>query len=308
MAKKMIGLEIDQYELRAVELSGDKVEAYGRVALGQGVIEEGFIAKPDEAAKALRTLLKQNSFKGLDVCIGINNQNIIIRMATFRKVAPDKQRNMVLLQAQEFIPLPLSELQLDYVPGDTKIIGQEEHLDVLLVGARKKMLHEIMQLAATSRLNIVDIDAGIMATGRSILEVRTNQVFGIMRFDNCTLSILIYKGNFIAFARAIQLTPQLRQELIGGSVSEVGLASLKEVLATEMTSSLNYYRMQNDQAVEGVYIAGVLDEEILQRLSTHVGGSLGLPTSVPRLYQSLANYLPVQVYATCISLAKKGME
>ncbi|MDR0434263.1 MAG: pilus assembly protein PilM [Gracilibacteraceae bacterium] len=309
MAKKMIGLEFDVHELRAVELSGDRVEAYGKAPLPPGVIEEGFIARPDEASRALKALLKQNSFKCTDVCIGVNNQNVIVRMASFRKMTPEKQRNLIMLQAQEFIPLPLAELQLDYVPCQTRMNGQEEFLNVLLVGARKKMLQEIMHVVSSAKLLIHDIDAGLLAAGRAALAASRSEVFGVLQFESGTLNILIFNKETIAFARSVQMAPGIRQEIIrGGALTEMCLSSLKEVISAEMTSSVNYYRMQNDQPLEMVYLYGMAAEGELQSIADHVGGQIGVSVTVPKLYQTIATMLPVQVYAGCISLAKKGME
>ncbi|MDD4774716.1 MAG: hypothetical protein PHZ09_14125, partial [Eubacteriales bacterium] len=116
--KRVIGLEIFANELRAAEVSGSpteiSVDAHNSVFLPDGIISDGLIAKPELFMQYLKNLLAEN-FKAKHIVAEIISRNLILRLASFPKVAPDKQHNVVLLQAQDFIPIPLSELELSYV-------------------------------------------------------------------------------------------------------------------------------------------------------------------------------------------------
>ena len=52
------------------------------------------------------------------VVLGVNNENVIMRYATFPKVPDDKLKSVISMQAQDFIPVPVSELGLDFVVID----------------------------------------------------------------------------------------------------------------------------------------------------------------------------------------------
>ena len=101
--KSIIGFEADTTEIRAVELTrvngAYQVLACGKIPLGDGVVEEGFVRDADAFSTALAELLQNGNFKSSDVVVGVNNENVIMRYASFPKIADDKLRNMVLLQA-----------------------------------------------------------------------------------------------------------------------------------------------------------------------------------------------------------------
>ena len=142
LKKSVIGLEMDSKEIRAVEITGSVrqpvISAWGRMSLPEGIVKDGRVMNVESLSLYLDKLISQNGFKSRDVMLGIANQDVIIRFASFPKVPEDKIRNMVMFQAQEYIPVPIEELQLDYVVAGEKQNEDGAFLNIILVGARKK--------------------------------------------------------------------------------------------------------------------------------------------------------------------------
>ena len=143
--KSIIGCEITTNEIRAVELTkadgAYSILAMGYIPLEEGIVEEGFIRDADRFNTAITELLSSGNFQTTDVAIGVNNENLLMRFAAFPKVDSDKLRNMVLLQAQEFIPIPIQEMEVDYVvAGETKEEDEAPQTNVMLLAARRQML------------------------------------------------------------------------------------------------------------------------------------------------------------------------
>ncbi|MEG1774592.1 MAG: pilus assembly protein PilM, partial [Oscillospiraceae bacterium] len=119
--KHSIGLVLDAMELRAIELSGTpecfEVCAQGCVTLPQGLVVDGTITDLAAMEVILKQLFRDGDFSRAPLLFGIKNQNILLRLANFPKVPEEKLRQAILLQAQQFIPIPISELVLDCVPG-----------------------------------------------------------------------------------------------------------------------------------------------------------------------------------------------
>ena len=143
--KSVIGCEITANEIRAVEIAKEngnyKILAMGYIPLEEGVVGEAFIRDSDKFNDAITQLIAQGNFQTTDVAIGVNNENVLMRYATFPKVDNDKLRNMILLQAQEFIPIPIQEMEVDFVvAGET--VGEDDtpQVNVMLIAARKQIL------------------------------------------------------------------------------------------------------------------------------------------------------------------------
>ena len=161
--KSVIGLEVDSREIRAVEITRSSgtysILACGKAPLPEGTIEEGFIRDPDRFNVALTELLQSGGFKSLDVVVGINNENVIMRYATFPKVDDDKLRNMVLLQAQEFIPIPIQDMEIDYVVAGDGVNDEDQPIThVMLVAARRNMIEQYINILSASKLQVTDVD------------------------------------------------------------------------------------------------------------------------------------------------------
>ena len=142
-----IGIEYNSHEIKAVELYKHSDGRYEVVAEGKAVLEDsvigsGMILDNTLFGNALHSIITNGKFnKNAPVVVGVNNENVIMRYATFPKVPNDKLRSVVTMQAQEFIPVPVSELGLDFVVIDeTTDDDDQPALNVMLVGARNVML------------------------------------------------------------------------------------------------------------------------------------------------------------------------
>ena len=141
LKNSIIGIVLDSQEIRAIELKGSQkkpvVVAWGKVKLPEGVVKEGRIVNAQLFNVSLERLFLENGFKGRDIYLGVNNQDIIVRFASFPKVPEDKIRNMIHFQAQEHMPVSIEELVMDYVVVSEKKTDEGEFINVVLVGARK---------------------------------------------------------------------------------------------------------------------------------------------------------------------------
>ena len=117
-AKSVVGLDIDTAEIRAVELSGSiqspNLVKYGRIPLPDGVVREGMISNQEKVQEALDRLWYDAGFSSRDVILGISNQGVLVRFATFPKVAAGKVDKLIRYQAQEYIPF-LEQCGIDYI-------------------------------------------------------------------------------------------------------------------------------------------------------------------------------------------------
>ena len=88
--KSVIGCEITTNEIRAVEIAKEngayKILAMGYMPLEEGVVGEAFIRDADKFTDAITELIAQGNFQTTDVAIGVNNENVLMRYATFPKV------------------------------------------------------------------------------------------------------------------------------------------------------------------------------------------------------------------------------
>lgn len=320
--KSVIGFEVDTAEIRAIELTKSNgaysVLACGKIPLPEGTIEEGFIRNADEFNKALAELLQNGNFKSNDVVVGVNNENVIMRYASFPEVPEDKLRNMVLLQAQEFIPIPVQEMEIDYVIAGESLNDEEQPVvNVLLVAARRNMLEQLITVLGASKLQVVDIDASVLSVCRGLAPMTVGKKYALLNMTDDILNFLVIKDSEISMVRSITI-PERAADAVKSvfsqeveTVPQEDLEAVGSMLASETNSSVSYYAMQNmAEPIEQIYFvsaardAGTLAKTVADAVYT-------IPVDIPTLYteQNLGlSQDVVKEFAGCIGLAMQALE
>ena len=322
MAKvnSFIGIEFDSHEIRAVELTkgsdgSAKVSAFGKKQLSDNVITGGVIADSPIFVSAMGELLKSGGFNlASPAVIGVNNENVIMRYATFPKVPDDKLKGVITMQAQDFIPVPVTELELDFVVIDETVDDDDQPaVNVLLVGARKVMIQNLITNFEETKLTVTDIDSAFLAWARAAMEkIGEDETVGLLKLNDDVLNFVAVSGKEIKMVRSINIPDRASVEVkrafnAADNILDSELDTIADLLYSELSSSINYYQMQTGAIISSVYFSSstVLEGKILERLSEKAY----VPLTIPKLCEEYANGdFDSSVYASCISLAKAAME
>lgn len=316
--KSIIGLEVDSQEIRAVELKGSQkkysIVSWGRVKLPEGVVKEGRVIHPQNFAIYLEKLLSENKFKSRDVILGVNNQDVIVRFASFPKVAEDKVKSMIKFQAQEYIPVAIDDLELDYVVVGEKKTEENEILNVILVGARKKMLNDFIEAFTVAHLNIKEIDSTMFALGRAALIGSQDGTFALSSFNHDIGNILIFKNGLLGMARSVSITQSpawIAYKGTTGGSKEQEANVVADILFGEIKSSVGYYKMQNNENIEKIHVIGCSAQQ--EQVAARLAETTGLSVTVPNVYLSLDQAgkglgdFKASDYVASLSLAIRGL-
>lgn len=321
--KSIIGFEVDSKEIRATEVSRSNgvysIVACGSVPLAEGVIEEGFIRDADAFNLALTELMQSGGFRSTDIVVGVNNENVIMRYATFPKVEEDKLRNMVLLQAQEFIPIPVQEMEIDYVIAGTGTNDEDQEVtNVLLVAARRNMIEQYINILSASRLQVVDVDASLLSYCRGLQAgIVGEEKYAVLNMNDDLLNFLVIQGNEISMVRSINIPDRVSDSVKRLYNNEPGyeleaddIQSIGTMLGSETSSSVGYYAMQMGiTPIENIYFVTTAPKE--EQLLKELSGIVSLPVTIPNFYTGNNFGLEQKVvnkFASCIGLAIQALE
>lgn len=314
-----IGVEYNSHEVRAVELTkvgdGYKVTAFGKEILNEAVFSEGMISDSNLFSAAIDQMLGNGKFKAATpTVIGVNNENVIMRYATFPKVESDKLRSVITMQAQDFIPVPINELGLDFVVIDeVKDDDDQPVLNVLLIGAKTIMLENLITNLEYSKLEVVDIDSSFLAWCRIAIAVASDEdTFGFLKLTDDVLNFVAISGKEIKMVRSINIPDRASIEVKKAfnepdTLTDLEMQTISDLLYSELSSSLNYFQMQNGTPISSVLFSAATDieEELLKKISEKAS----VPVAIPHFYSEYmdSTFDPTD-YAGCISLAKVALE
>ena len=315
--KKIIGLQIFSNEMRAFQISGSsgkiKILAYGSARLPEGTISGGMIAKPEVFMKYFRDLLTKYGFSAKDIILSLSNQGLIIRLASFPKVPEDKQKNVCMLQAQNFIPIPINELELSYFITEENIRDasgnplEEPTVNALLVAAKRDMLTNIVDTIQDPKYGafvIRDIVPTITAIASEIQNDTQYKTYMVMNANNDVVNILIINNSKIAMARSVQLDPALAETLNKSDrIEPYRLNEIIEAFKTEYWASVNYYRISNSEEVEALYISAQTVD--ISRAHHEISTDLNVDVEIFSMEKRIRadDDFPVEKYSACICAA-----
>jgi type IV pilus assembly protein PilM len=188
----VIGLDIGSSAIKVVQLrkKGAKavLETYGELALGPyaGIeIGRATALTQDRILSALRDLLKESAITTNECGIAVSAGSSLI---TFINLPTDNEKQiagMVPLEARKYVPVPISEVMLDWtiIPNDndkpsefemgeaSKRLDEKKPMtEIMLAVIRNDVMNELAQITETLKLsnNLYEIE--IFASSRAVLD------------------------------------------------------------------------------------------------------------------------------------------
>ena len=315
-----IGIEYNASEIKAAELlrrpdGGYEVTNSAIVRIPEGVISEGIIVDTEVFTAVLGDLFKEGGFtQKAPVVLGVNNENVILRYATFPKVPDDKLRNVITMQAGDFIPVPVAELGLDFVViGQTEDDDDQPILDVLLIGARTQMLENLVNCFNDSAFDVIDIDSSFLAWIRATLEEATpEEIYGFLNLTDDVLNFVVIVEGEIKMVRSIGIPDRAALDVKKifenpHELTEEEITNVTDFVYQELASSISYFQMQYGYQMNKIILSVASSAE--PTLHEKLSEKSYVPVVLPSLY---GNYMSTAFdprrYAGCISLAKVALE
>ncbi len=275
--KQVVGLEIDSGIAHAVEMAGKATSPelvnLGFIPLPAGSVREGMIVDPEQVGLALKNSWSRAGFRARKVLLGVSNQGVLVRHITVPGVPLDKLKNIIRFQAQEYLPIPLESVVLDFlVLGEIEGQNETEKLwEVLLVAARRDMLEKFILALQVAGLEPVDIDVASMAAIRLLPARALAMTIAMVNVANGLNGILISDKGKPRLARLGLIKFVDLAESLGCSVEDVfktgefrheGADAIKinwvNSLAAEIRSSIAYYQdLSGSSKVEGILLSGI---------------------------------------------------
>lgn len=171
-----------------------------------GVVEEGSIKDPEQAADSIRQLFTMFNIKERNVVLSIGGYSVIVKKINVQAMAEDELQETINLEAEQYIPFDISDVNIDF-----QILGESENnpeqIDVLLVAAKKEIINDYVNLTQMAGLNpcIIDIDAFSLQNIYELNYETKDENIALIDIGASKTSLNILKGNSSVFIRDVSL-------------------------------------------------------------------------------------------------------
>jgi type IV pilus assembly protein PilM len=206
----IVGLDIGSRSIKIAEVEEKKkgffLKKFGMIDISPGVIEDGAIRKPEEAADAIRQLFSVYRIKEKNVTISIGGYSIIVKTINVQAMDEAQLQEKIHFEAEQYIPFDIKDVNLDFqIFGETE--NNPNQMSVLLVAAKKEMINDYVNLVQMAGLNpcVVDVDAFALQNIYEINYETEGENVALIDIGANKTTLNILKGNMSVFMRDVSL-------------------------------------------------------------------------------------------------------
>ena len=348
--KNFLGIDIGTSSIKVVELSRKgqviKLVNYGEiktVSLQKTpfriVEKDGLLLSDREIAVAIKEVLKEAGIQSREVNFSIPDFSSFFTSFKLPPMSQKELESAVRYEARSYIPLPLSEITLDWTVIEGKTSNKTEApLEILVVAIPNEVINQYQEIAALSGLQIKTLDAEVFALCRSLAKNKKTVVAIIdigARSTTCNIlengdlklsHSFNISGNELTeiLSRSLEMEYEKAEELkknlglvgrleSGQSIRDILLPLIDSIL-TEIKKIFQNYSQQRSKEIEEIILAGGtallpgLKEYFSEELNKEM--ELANPFSriefPPILGETLQQMGPS--YAIAVGLAMRGLE
>jgi len=225
-SKAVVGVDIGTHSIKVVELSGSsanpRVLAWGVAPLPADAFSENAIARPEEIADVLGSLLVKSGIKTTDVAVSISSSHAITKVIGMPADLDGLElEEQISIEALHFIPYPIDEVNIDFeVIG--KSASNDAENDVLLVACRRTIVDSYIDLIESTGLTLKYVDIDTYAIERvfrsqNALGSNSNEPVAIFDVGMASSHLIVVDKERVIYSRhqnfgASQLTKLIRKE------------------------------------------------------------------------------------------------
>lgn len=212
-AGPVIGVDIGSNSVKVVQMKATaKGLSLEKIAIVPIRLTEGKGDKTEatDAAvvEAIKTAVVNSGTSLKDVCCSIAGESVIVRYLQFPDMNDEELDYAVRLQAEEYIPFHLADVNLDYQRLDSPTVDGGKRVDLLLVAVRKDLVSRRVELLKSIGLSpvVMDVDSfALLNCLEANYDFRPEEVVALVSIGASITNINIFIKGISRFARDISL-------------------------------------------------------------------------------------------------------
>ncbi|MCR4275769.1 MAG: type IV pilus assembly protein PilM [Candidatus Parcubacteria bacterium] len=226
--KSVLGVDIGTSSLKIVQLRKEHgqavLETYGELSLGPyggGEIGQATNLAPEQIVETLKDLLREAKVTTKNCGVSVPYARSLLTLVELPyRADPKEQKTVIELEARKYIPVPVSEVQLDWfvVPeaNPSQFVGEEKAGDasapsgkitVLLVAVHNDELTLLQKIVAGAGLAASFYEIEIFSTIRAVVDEQVKPVM-IIDVGAASTKVYIAEHGVVAISHAISAGSQ----------------------------------------------------------------------------------------------------
>lgn len=211
--KKTVALDIGSSIVKAVQMRrvgrGYELERFGVAEIYPGVDKKSAgVDRRTARIEAIRQAISQAGISAKNSISAVSGEAIIVRYIQLPDMPEGELKGAIRWEAEDYIPFPLDEVNLDSVVLGKSDVGGAPKIDVLLVAAKKDQIAEHVSVLKSLDLSpsVVDVDTfAFLNCYEANYMPSATDVVALLNIGSEYTNINIYVGGVSRFSRDINI-------------------------------------------------------------------------------------------------------
>ena len=209
--ESVVGIDIGSSSIKVVQIrrkNGKAVlETYGELALGPYAgfqVGQATNLPPEKIAEVLKDVMKEANVTSRNCAISIPFKSSLVSTIEMPMFSEKQLNQMIPIEARKYIPVPISEVTLDWfvvptaadIPDDTsedlpeeKVIATQKKVHVLIVAIHNDVLTRFSNIVSLAKLEAGFFEIEMFSTIRAALD---QDLTPVMVFDMGAAATKLY--------------------------------------------------------------------------------------------------------------------
>ncbi|MGV8969712.1 MAG: type IV pilus assembly protein PilM [Microbacteriaceae bacterium] len=264
MALTVVGLDIGEHSLRAVEVANASTDRATIIRFAEvphsGIARAGEVVDASGLTMALKKLWKSEKFSSKNVMLGVGSARVFARDVELPRMTPRQLKQSLQYHVQDILPMPAAEAVMDFVP-----LGESEStsgpvVTGLLVVAPKASVLTLVNAVRDAGLSPLGVDLVAFALARVQQRAMTGR--GLVAFVDIgagSTNVVIAADGVPDFVRLVPL---------GGD--DITRALARRLESTEVSAE----KIKRDMGFRPVPVGGTVDQKAAAETINKITGEL----------------------------------
>lgn len=269
------GLDIGSYSIKAIQIER-KGKNYKLVGLGEIRTPANILSQSETdkraIARAIKKLIVEAKINAKEVILCLSESAVYSRVIELPYLSQTELASAINFEAEQYIPVPLNEVKLEYIVLSTFSKGlREKKMEVLLVAATKYAVDRMVLITGLVNITPIVLETETLSLVRVINSFFKDNCL-ILDLGNSSTDIVILQEQKLklirtintageAFTRAIsqdlnmeflqaeqyKIAYGLKKDILEGKVAKA-ILPIFEVVLTEVRKALNFFLQKQPQA------------------------------------------------------------
>ncbi len=213
LEKEAFGLDISDLSLKIIKLrkkgKSFSVASFAQVSIEPGIIEKGVIKNEEALAKIIQAACRNVEGQKLTTkyaVVSLPEERSFLQVIQMPKMDEDELASAVPFEAENYIPLPMSEVYLDFQAIEP-IKDHLDHLDVLLVAMPKKIVNSYVSCLKKAGLIPLILEIESEAIARAMIKDEASPApVALIDLGTNGTDFIVFAGRSVQFTHSIPVS------------------------------------------------------------------------------------------------------